>query len=122
MWENRSFVFFREIAAGDPALGPPGAQQVPLTPGRRLAVDRSLWAYGMPVWLDTTTPTPGGEQPLRRLLIAQDTGSAILGLARGDVFFGTGAAAAWSACHMKSAGRMIVLLPRSLARRLMATP
>ena len=122
MWENRSFVFFREIAAGDPALGPPGAQQVPLTPGRSLAVDRSLWAYGMPVWLDTTKPTPDGEQPLRRLLIAQDTGSAILGIARGDVFFGAGAAAAWSAGHMKSPGRMIVLLPRPLARRLIATP
>jgi len=122
MWENRSFVFFREIATGDPALGPPGAQQVPLTPGRSLAVDRSLWAYGMPVWLDTAAPTQDGEQPLRRLLIAQDTGSAILGLARGDVFFGAGASAAWSAGHMKSAGRMVVLLPRPLARRLIAMP
>jgi membrane-bound lytic murein transglycosylase A len=122
MWENRSFVFFREIAAGDPALGPPGAQQVPLTPGRSLAVDRSLWAYGMPVWLETAVPTPGGEEALRRLLVAQDTGSAILGLARGDVFFGAGPAAAWSAGHMKSAGRMIVLLPKPLARRLSGIP
>jgi membrane-bound lytic murein transglycosylase A len=122
MWENRSFVFFREIAAGDPALGPPGAQQVPLTPGRSVAIDRSLWAYGMPVWLETTVPTPGGEETFRRLLIAQDTGSAILGYARGDVFFGAGAAAAWSAGHMKSAGRMIVFLPKPLARRLSGMP
>jgi membrane-bound lytic murein transglycosylase A len=121
LWENRSFVFFREVEPVDLKLGPPGAQQVPLSPGRSLAIDRSLWAYGTPVWLDTKVPTRGGDQLFRQLLIAQDTGSAILGHARGDVFFGAGEDAAWSAGHMKSMGRMIVFLPRSLAQRLMAS-
>jgi membrane-bound lytic murein transglycosylase A len=122
MRENRSFVFFREIAGGNPDLGPPGAQQVPLTPGRSLAVDRSIWALGTPVWLETSLVGPDGPETLRRLLVAQDTGSAIRGMARGDVFFGAGDAAAWRAGHMKSAGRMIVLLPNRLAGRLLEAP
>jgi membrane-bound lytic murein transglycosylase A len=120
MRENRSFVFFREREAA--AEGPPGAQQVPLSAGRSLAVDRRIWAFGTPVWLDTEVPAPHGPEPLRRLLVAQDTGSAILGAARGDVFFGAGPEAAYRAGHMKSPGRMIVLLPNRLARRLLDRP
>ncbi|MGQ0484702.1 MAG: murein transglycosylase A [Hyphomicrobiales bacterium] len=121
MWENKSFIFFREVEMEDPALGPPGAQKVLLTPRRSLAVDRSLWMFGTPVWLDTMTPSgPGGAmEPFRHLMIAQDTGTAIRGHARGDVFWGAGEQAALAAGHMKSPGRMIVLLPRDLARRIL---
>ena len=115
MWENESFVFFREMETQDATLGPSGAGRVPLTPERSLAVDRSIWMFGTPVWLDTAVPREaGGEARFRKLLIAQDTGSAIKGLARGDVFWGSGPGAAHSAGHMKSPGTMIVLLPKDL--------
>jgi membrane-bound lytic murein transglycosylase A len=122
MWENKSFVFFREIEADDPALGPPGAQKVALTPFHSLAVDRSLWMFGTPVWLDTQAPKgeTGKLVPFRSLLVAQDTGTAIKGHARGDVFWGAGEEAALTAGHMKSPGLMIVLLPKALAKRLLA--
>jgi membrane-bound lytic murein transglycosylase A len=120
MWRNQSYIFFREIPASDPALGPPGAQQVPLTPLRSLAVDRSFWAFGTPIWLDADVPSgPGGSpQRLRRLFIAQDTGSAIRGRVRGDVFWGTGEKAASVAGLMKSPGAMVALLPNAVAARL----
>jgi membrane-bound lytic murein transglycosylase A len=120
MWENRSFVFFREVAVDDPYLGPPGAQKVNLTPLASIAVDRSLWMFGTPVWLDSVAPlgTGGAFEPLKRLLIAQDTGSAIKGAIRGDVFWGAGEKAAMIAGHMKSPGKMIVLLPNRLATRI----
>jgi membrane-bound lytic murein transglycosylase A len=116
MRENKSFVFFQQIDGLDPALGPPGAQKVPLTPRRSLAVDRSLWMFGTPVWLDMQTPSgPGGKmEEFRHLLIAQDTGSAIKGALRGDVFWGAGDQAAETAGLMKSCGRMIVFLPKGL--------
>jgi membrane-bound lytic murein transglycosylase A len=120
MWQNESYIFFREMPASDPSLGPPGAQQVPLTPRRSLAVDRAFWAFGTPIWLDAEVPSgPDGEpQPFRRLLIAQDTGSAIKGRVRGDVFWGTGEAAANVAGLMQSPGAMVALLPRAVAARL----
>lgn len=120
MWQNKSFVFFQTIIVDDPGLGAVGAGKVNLTPLRSLAVDRSHWAFGTPVWLDTTTPAeaPDGIQPLQRLMIAQDTGSAIKGLVRGDVYWGWGKTAALIAGHMKSAGRMTVLLPKPLALRM----
>ena len=124
MWENKSFVFFREVDGGDPTLGPPGAQGVPLTPRRSLAVDRSLWMFGTPVFLETQTPsgTAGQLEPFHHLLIAQDTGTAIKGHARGDVFWGAGAHAADTAGLMKSPGTFTVLLPKQLAARMLATP
>ena len=78
--------------------------------------------FGTPVWLDTVTPSgPGGtNEPFRRLMIAQDTGSAIRGDARGDIFWGAGDEAAWTAGHLKSPGKMIVLLPHELAEQLLA--
>lgn len=120
MWANKSYVFFRKLDVDDPALGPPGAQKVALTPYRSLAVDRGIWAFGTPVWLDTTYPVDSGgtQKPLRSLLVAQDTGTAIKGYVRGDVFWGSGETAAFIAGHMKSPGRMVVLLPREVARRL----
>jgi membrane-bound lytic murein transglycosylase A len=120
MWQNQSYVFFREIPASDPALGPPGAQQVALTPLRSLAIDRAYWAFGTPIWLDAVVPSgpAGALQRLRHLLIAQDTGSAIKGRVRGDVFWGTGETAAIVAGHMQSPGEMVALLPKAVAARL----
>ncbi|MCA3561332.1 MAG: murein transglycosylase A [Aestuariivirga sp.] len=120
MWENKSFVFFREAALEDRALGALGAQHVQLMPRRSLAVDRALWMFGMPVWLDTLAPSGQGNRmaPFRQLLVAQDTGSAIKGLARGDVYWGFGDQAAHIAGPMKSAGRMTVFLPVAVAGEL----
>ena len=124
MWENPSFIFFREAQLENPALGALGAQHVQLTPRRSLAVDRSIWMFGMPVWLDTTVPTgdEGRMELFRQLLIAQDTGSAITGFARGDVYWGFGEAAARVAGPMKSSGSMTVLLPAAIARELGLSP
>jgi membrane-bound lytic murein transglycosylase A len=120
MWENQSFIFFREAELADPALGALGAQQVQLTPRRSLAVDRSCWMLGAPVWLDTMVPTgeEGSMQSFRQLLVAQDTGSAIRGLARGDVYWGFGDEAGRIAGPMKSPGTIYVLLPHAAAAEL----
>lgn len=114
MARNPSYVFFRELPDLAGASGPLGAQGVPLTPGRSLAVDRKFLPLGAPVWLDATAPYPEGERPLRRLLVAQDTGGAIRGPVRGDVFWGAGPEAERLAGRMKSPGRLFVLLPREL--------
>jgi len=120
MWHNKSFIFFRKLPDTDPGLGPVGAQLVNLTPQKSLAVDRRYWALGTPVWLDTKINTKQSEnlQTWRSLLIAQDTGSAIRGYSRGDVFWGSGDDAALIAGQMKSAGKMIALLPKALAEKL----
>ena len=107
MASNPSFVFFRAVK-GD---GPTGAQGVALTPGRSLAVDRRFVPLGVPVWLDTTDPVDP-SRPLRRLVVAQDTGGAIRGPVRGDLFWGFGAAAAERAGLMKQIGRYYLLLPK----------
>jgi membrane-bound lytic murein transglycosylase A len=99
-------------------LGALGAQQVYLTPLRSLAVDRSIWMFGTPIWIDTTTPPEAGSKPFQHLMVAQDTGTAIKGHVRGDVYWGWGADAAFKAGHMKSAGAMVVLLPKLVAARL----
>lgn len=110
---NPSYVFFREL----PGDGPIGSQGVVLSPGRSLAVDRKFLPLGIPVWLDATAPAAGMEGtdvPLQRLLIAQDTGGAITGPVRGDVFWGHGEDAADVAGRMKHPGRLWLLLPRSV--------
>jgi membrane-bound lytic murein transglycosylase A len=121
MWENKSFVFFREVKVDDPALGAPGAQKVSLSPLRSMAIDRGLWMFGTPIWLDVKVPSgPASElQSFRHLMIAQDTGTAIKGHVRGDVYWGWGDKAALVAGQMKSPGSMIVLLPKKLAARLL---
>lgn len=109
---NPSYVFFRELA-GD---GPLGSQGAPLTPGRSLAVDRRYIPLGVPVFLAGTMPAPeeeGADRPLNRLLVAQDTGGAIRGPLRGDVFWGFGDRAAAIAGRMKHPGRLYLLLPRA---------
>jgi membrane-bound lytic murein transglycosylase A len=111
---NASYVFFAEVKGQGPPGGPFGAEGVPLTPGRSLAVDRQHWPLGVPLWLDATAPAPRETQPdrpLRRLLIAQDTGGAIRGPIRGDVFWGAGPEPESIAGRMKSPGRLWVLLP-----------
>lgn len=110
---NRSYIFFRlapELSLDD---GPIGGAGLPLTPGRSLAVDRTLWSYGLPFWLDGEVRGPGGEPgPLPRLMIAQDTGSAITGPARADFFVGSGADAGTRAGMMRHAVQVVVLRPK----------
>ncbi len=113
MAANRSYIFFREAAVEDPALGPVAAAKVPLTAGRSLAVDRTLHTFHVPVWVDTVAPLEIGPAPFRRLLVAQDTGSAILGPARGDIFFGSGDAAGEVAGRMQAKGRFVTFVPRA---------
>jgi membrane-bound lytic murein transglycosylase A len=106
---NKSYVFFRELNGE----GPLGAEGIELTPERSLAVDSSRMPYGAPVWVDIDRPVDE-EDDIQRMLIAQDTGGAIRGAVRGDVFWGHGDRAAKMAGHMKSQGRMWLLLPKSL--------
>lgn len=106
---NPSYIFFRKLDKD----GAVGAEGTVLTAQRSLAVDRSLYSYGLPVWLETEAPVPGAA-PLRRLMIAQDTGGAIKGVIRGDVFWGFGPAAEHYAGHMKARGKFVVLLPKKL--------
>jgi len=115
MWGNRSYIFFREAPVDDPALGPVAAAKVPLTEGRSLAVDRTLHTFHSPIWIETRLPDEEGGGDLRRLMIAQDTGSAILGPARGDVFFGSGEIAGRMAGRMQAKGSFTVLVPRGPA-------
>ncbi len=118
-WKNQSFIFFRDVKIKDPRLGPPGAQGVELTPGHSLAVDRRYTAYGTPLWLETRTPTGAGDalEPYRRMMVAQDTGTAIKGPVRGDIFFGSGKDAGHVAGLMQSPGRLVLFLPKGLASR-----
>ena len=111
MNKNKSYVFFRELKDG---AGPIGAQGVALTPGRSLAVDRKYLPMGAPIYLDTSHPLT--HSPLRRLMIAQDTGGAIIGPVRGDYFWGAGDQARQAAGRMKQTGQLYILLPRSLRR------
>lgn len=108
---NPSYVFFREMPASEG--GPVGAQGVPLSAGRSIAVDPRFVPLGAPVFLSTTYPL--SERPLNRLVMAQDTGSAIKGGVRADFFWGFGAQAGREAGRMRQQGRMWVLLPRGVA-------
>ncbi|HEY1781607.1 MAG TPA: MltA domain-containing protein [Roseiarcus sp.] len=113
MRRNRSFVFFQRIEAFDPDLGPVAGAGVALTPLRSIAIDRTIWAYGLPFWIDAELPwvdeTP---RPFRRLMIAQDTGSAIVGAARADLYFGGGGAAGERAGAIRHRAEFVVLMPR----------
>jgi membrane-bound lytic murein transglycosylase A len=113
MRRNRSFVFFRAAAELAAADGPIGGAGHPLIPGRSLAVDSTLWGYGLPVWLEGELPrADGSAEPLRRLMVAQDTGSAIVGPARGDFYFGSGAEAGVRAGLLRHRVRFVVLWPK----------
>lgn len=110
---NPSVVFFNETPLGDPNVGPKGAQGIPLTPGRSIAVDPAIVPLGAPVFLSTTRPA--SDAPLQRLVIAQDTGGAINGAPRADFFWGTGPEAGELAGKMRQTGSMWLLWPRGVA-------
>ncbi|HET7763680.1 MAG TPA: MltA domain-containing protein [Burkholderiales bacterium] len=110
--QNPSFVFFRELPLADGATGPIGAQGVPLTPGRSIAVDRRYIDLGTPVFLATTYPA--SATPLTRLVLAQDSGGAIRNPVRADFFWGSGAEAGALAGRTRQQGRMWALLPKGM--------
>jgi len=111
--ENPSYVFFREL----PGDGPIGAEGVVLTAERSIAIDRAFIALGIPIWVEADELFAAAEN-VRRLVVAQDTGGAIKGPVRGDLFWGTGSAAASRAGAMNARGRYYLLLPRNIADRL----
>ncbi len=113
---NPRFVFFKALAIGDPGLGPAGAQGLPLTPLGSMAVDTDIHPLGVPFFVETTAPGLGGDWS--GLLIAQDTGGAIKGRVRGDIYYGTGSDAGRRAGTQNAPGRMWAFLPRALAARL----
>lgn len=115
---NASYVFFHELPAPPEGFGPPGAQGAPLSPGRSLAVDRRYHALGAPVFVDIEPVAGADAKPIRRLMVAQDTGGAIKGPVRGDFFWGAGAEAGDRAGVMNAKGRMFVLLPVARAEAL----
>lgn len=122
MWQNASYIFFRELTGseGQSALG---AKGIPLTAGRSLAVDTGVHALGLPVYVVATELTHAAEGgPFRRLMIAQDVGSAIRGPERGDVYFGTGSEAGRLAGMTRHYGNFFVLLPRTQGRSPAETP
>jgi membrane-bound lytic murein transglycosylase A len=111
---NRSYIFFREASVDDPLLGPVAAAKVPLTAGRSIAVDRLLHTFGTPVFVSAPTLVAFGGR-FQRLMVAQDTGSAIVGAARGDFFAGSGDAAGEIAGVVRNDADFFVLVPRGLA-------
>jgi peptidoglycan lytic transglycosylase A len=108
LWSNPSYVFFHELENG--AVGSLGVE---LTAHRSLAVDRRFIPLGVPLWVDIAMP--GEHKPLQQLMFAQDTGGAIKGIVRGDIFFGAGKKSEEIAGKMKQKGRYYVLLPNNLA-------
>lgn len=118
LWHNRSFIFFKEAAVEGLALGPIGAAKVPLIAGRSLAVDRMIHTFGLPFFIssDSLTHMDGGK-PFRRLMLALDTGTAIVGPARGDIFTGSGDAAGALAGHVRNAATFHILIPKAAAER-----
>ena len=106
LFHNPSYVFFRRLEGVPADAGPLGAMNRSITAGRTIAVDPAYTPLGAPVWIEK-----GGKTPMRRLMVAQDTGSAIKGPQRADIFFGTGDAAGRAAGRLRDPGRLIVLMP-----------
>jgi len=115
LWHNRSFIFFEESPIGDRVLGPVAAAKVQLTAGRSMAVDRLQHVFGSPFFIDAPGVNGGDNKPFRRTMIAQDTGSAIVGTARGDLFTGSGVAAGDVAGRINAAADFYLLVPKHLA-------
>ena len=107
---NPSFTFFREVGEVPAEAGPLGAMNRSITALRTVAVDPAIVPLGAPVWIETE-----GEVPRRRLMVAQDTGSAIRGAQRADIFVGTGREAGREAGRIRDGGRMMVVLPNRMA-------
>ncbi|MCO4847697.1 MAG: MltA domain-containing protein [Yoonia sp.] len=110
LWVNKSYVFFREVSEVPVDKGPLGAMNRSITTDRTIAVDPAFTTLGTPVWIEKE-----GAAPINRLMVAQDTGSAIKGAQRADIFYGTGKAAGREAGRIKDTGRMIRLLPIQMA-------
>jgi membrane-bound lytic murein transglycosylase A len=113
MWENKSYVFFRLLDGKEGEAGPIGAQGVSLTPGRSLAVDPSFHAFGLPVFVEAPELKGDDGAPFRRLMIAQDVGSAIKGVERGDIYWGSGDEAGAIAGKTLAPAQYFVLLPNA---------
>ena len=113
--QNRSYVFFREVQLSDKDE-PVGAQGVPLTPGRSIAVDKALHVYGTPFFIEGELPIESEQSktPFRRLMVAQDTGSAIVGPARADIYYGAGVDAGRVSGRFRHNMRFVILVPKSL--------
>jgi membrane-bound lytic murein transglycosylase A len=113
--QNRSYVFFREVPLSDKDEAV-GAQGVPLTPGRSIAVDQALHVYGTPFFIQGELPIESAQSktPFHRLMIAQDTGSAITGPARADLYFGAGADAGRVSGRLRHTMHFVILVPKSL--------
>ena len=118
LWHNRSFIFFREAEVDDTGLGPVAAAKVALEPGRSLAVDRLIHTFGVPFFIssDSLTSIEGGR-PFRRLMLALDTGSAIVGPARGDIFTGSGDEAGRLAGAVRNEADFFIFIPKAAAAR-----
>ncbi len=114
MWENKSYVFFTELSEDEGADGPVGAQSVALTPGRSIAVDPAYNALGLPIFVEAEELTKPDGKPFRRLMIAQDVGSAIKGPERADIFWGSGDEAGAIAGTTLAPSKFIVLRPKSI--------
>jgi len=117
LYHNAAYVFFREVNEVPPEKGPLGAMNRSITPLRSIAVDPRYTPLGAPVWIEKE-----GADPMNRLMIAQDTGSAIKGAQRADIFYGTGDEAGRIAGRTKDGGRMIVLMPIQRAYALLPEP
>lgn len=111
--QNRSYIFFNEYPVTNASDGPIGAAKVSLTAERSLAVDRNLHTYGSPIWIEASKPFNQGAQSFQKLMIAQDTGSAIVGSSRGDLFLGSGDVAGKAASDIRHGVRFLVFVPKN---------
>lgn len=118
LWKNRSYIFFREAPVDDPMLGPVAAAKVPLEAMRSLAVDRLIHTFSSPFFIrsETLTHLTGGK-PFARLMLALDTGSAIVGPVRGDIFTGSGFEAGQLAGNVRNDADFTILIPKPATAR-----
>lgn len=120
LWHNRSYIFFREADVDDPTRGPIAAAKVPLVAGRSLAVDRLIHTFGFPFFIHSSSLTRLDQgKPFARLMLALDTGSAIVGPARGDIFTGSGDAAGDLAGAVRNDADFYILMPKQAAVRML---
>jgi len=112
MWQNKSYIFFRELKSHEGSKGPLGAMSVALTPGRSLAVDTHYHSLGMPIYVVAPAMRHHGENGFKRLMVAQDVGSAIKGAERGDIYWGSGQSAGQIAGNTMAKGTYYVLVPK----------
>jgi len=118
LWHNRSYIFFREVPNADLGAGPIAAAKVPLIAGRSLAIDRLIHTFGFPFFIHSENLVHlDGDKPFARLMLALDTGSAIVGPARGDIFTGSGDPAGELAGTVRHDADFAILLPNAAAAR-----